>query len=107
MGRSELIQNVKGTAALQRQRSFYILHQFVSPPSEVFTIVMPYTLGYGDISIVDYINKPVFVVDPSASFPFRAVFQRFGLSFSGKKITLNGFQKAVYFFRGFLSCDCQ
>ena len=52
--------------------------------SDLFIIVVSFALGYGDIFIADSVNKSVFIVDSPAPFSFWTVFQRFGLSLTGK-----------------------
>ena len=42
----------------------------VDGDSGLFIIIMPFALGYNDVFIADFINKSVFVVDPSPSGAF-------------------------------------
>jgi len=63
----------------------------VDGDSGLFIIIMPFALGYNDVFIADFINKSVFVVDPSAPFAFGGVFKRFRFSFTGKRFSLDRF----------------
>ena len=65
----------------------------------LFVIVVPLALGYSDALIADPVDEPVLIVDPPAPFPFRAVLQRLGLPFTGKRFTLDGPEQAVYLFQ--------
>ncbi len=69
-------QRIYCSPLMGRQYYWFLIHEMQGQlnHSGLFVIIVPFALGYNNIFSADYINKPVFVIDPSAPFPFRAVF---------------------------------